>query len=193
MQSIYVGVAVALGVLLKSKPDNEHTLYHHLTHRVSVLSPAGSLKESETWRDGSSLPFLWFAFFPPPSSDEQTEGYSWQRNACAKVTANSPWRKHWKCSCLFCLPHLSSCTALSDLLRKRVSLPELHTDPDLILPDTGAALFCTRYLPWALRLLVLHLTLFLAFGEQETQALSQIKWDIREGKWLKEEQKDNRL
>lgn len=108
---------------------------------------------------------------------------------CAKVTTNSPWRKYWKCSCLSCLSHLSSCTALSDLLRKRVSLPELHTDPDLILLDTGATLFCTRYLLLALWLLVLHLTLFLAFGKQETQALSQIKWDIWVEKWLKEEQK----
>lgn len=65
MQSIYVGVAVALGVLLKSKPDNKHTLYHHyLTHRVSVLSPAGSLKESETWREEAVCHFFDLLFSP---------------------------------------------------------------------------------------------------------------------------------
>lgn len=54
-------------------------------------------------------------------------------------------------------------------------------------PGHRGSSFSTRYLPQELWLLVPHLTLFLAFGEQETQALSQIKWDIQEQKWLKEE------
>lgn len=86
-------------------------------------------------------------------------------------------------SCLLCPLHLSSLsssTAVSGPLRDKVSLPELHTDPDLILPETGAALFYT--LP-TMRALALHAARNATpglSGIRYSDTVSQIKWDIHE-------------
>ena len=70
----------------------------------------------------------------------------------------------------------------------KAHLPELHTDPDLILPETEATLFHT--LP-TLRALALRAALCVFPGlsgigfRRYSDTLSQIKWDIPESKWQK--------
>lgn len=75
-------------------------------------------------------------------------------------------------------------TALSVPLGHKVSLPEQHTDPDLILPETGAPLFYT--LP-TMRAPALQATVDAIpglLGIRHLDTGSQIKWDIQEKHWL---------
>lgn len=118
------------------------------------------------------------------TSHEQTEGHSWQTNACAQVTPSS---SHWLSSCLLCPLHLSL-LSLSVPPGHKVSLTEQHTDPDLILPETGAALF------YALPSLALQATVDAIPGLSGIRHLdtgSQIKWDIQEKHWLKGDRNDH--
>lgn len=88
----------------------------------------------------------------------------------------------------FACPHCLAARPLvfDDPLRDKASLPELHTDPDLILPETEATLFF-HTLP-SMRAPGLHAALKNIPGLSGIQCrryldtLSQIKWDIYESK-----------